>query len=204
MATADLPVVPLELVVDLVNELGTVPRREAGEQDEPYPDLLELAARHGVPAADAQHLLGSADPAAVVPVADRIFAVVAAAAAAREAEAAALLNALLADGAPQPRVALHDGAVRATWAQPSARDPSAHSPSAHGSTDALLAACALALREAVVAAGTTARLGVCDAHRCADVFVDASRGTTRRYCSSTCSSRAKVAAFRARARSAAR
>ncbi|HEY8340295.1 MAG TPA: CGNR zinc finger domain-containing protein [Egibacteraceae bacterium] len=176
--------------VDLVNELGTIPRREAGEQDDPHPDPRQLAAAHSLPAADAQRLLDGADQAAVVAVADRLHAVIAAAAAGRDAEAVATLNALLADSAPQPRVALHDGAVRATWAQPAAR----------GGGHALLAACALALREALAAAGTTARLGVCQAHGCADVYLDASRGATRRYCSPTCASRAKVAAFRARRR----
>lgn len=47
------------------------------------------------------------------------------------------------------------------------------------------------------------RLGVCDAARCTDVFVDTSPNTSRRYCSDRCSSRANVAAYRARQRAAA-
>lgn len=42
------------------------------------------------------------------------------------------------------------------------------------------------------------RLGVCAAAPCAHVFVDTSPNRSRRYCSERCSSRANVAAFRAR------
>jgi predicted RNA-binding Zn ribbon-like protein len=42
------------------------------------------------------------------------------------------------------------------------------------------------------------RLGVCDSSPCADVFVDTSPNKSRRYCSDRCSSRANVAAYRAR------
>jgi hypothetical protein len=48
-----------------------------------------------------------------------------------------------------------------------------------------------------------ARLGVCSAARCANVFVDTSPNQSRRYCSDRCSSRANVAAYRARQRTAA-
>ena len=42
------------------------------------------------------------------------------------------------------------------------------------------------------------RLGVCSAAPCTNVFVDTSPNRSRRYCSERCSSRANVAAFRAR------
>ena len=42
------------------------------------------------------------------------------------------------------------------------------------------------------------RLGVCSAAPCTQVFVDTSPNRSRRYCSERCSSRANVAAFRAR------
>ena len=42
------------------------------------------------------------------------------------------------------------------------------------------------------------RLGVCSAARCDHVFVDTSPNQSRRYCSDRCSSRANVAAYRAR------
>lgn len=47
------------------------------------------------------------------------------------------------------------------------------------------------------------RLGVCAAHGCDNAFVDVSPNRSRRYCSERCSSRANVAAYRARKRSAA-
>jgi predicted RNA-binding Zn ribbon-like protein len=46
------------------------------------------------------------------------------------------------------------------------------------------------------------RLGVCSAAGCEDVFVDTSPNSSRRYCSERCSSRANVAAYRARRRDA--
>lgn len=47
------------------------------------------------------------------------------------------------------------------------------------------------------------RLGTCSAERCDHVFVDASPNQSRRYCSDRCSSRANVAAYRARQKAAA-
>jgi predicted RNA-binding Zn ribbon-like protein len=47
------------------------------------------------------------------------------------------------------------------------------------------------------------RLGVCHANPCTHVFVDTSPNQSRRYCSDRCSSRANVAAYRARQRAAA-
>ena len=42
------------------------------------------------------------------------------------------------------------------------------------------------------------RLGVCAASKCSRVYVDTSPNQSRRYCSDRCSSRANVAAYRAR------
>jgi hypothetical protein len=44
------------------------------------------------------------------------------------------------------------------------------------------------------------RLGICSEARCDHVFVDTSPNQSRRYCSERCSSRANVAAYRARQR----
>jgi predicted RNA-binding Zn ribbon-like protein len=46
------------------------------------------------------------------------------------------------------------------------------------------------------------RLQVCDASDCNDVLVDLSKNRSRRYCSTACSNRMSVAAFRARHRGA--
>lgn len=46
------------------------------------------------------------------------------------------------------------------------------------------------------------RMGVCSATPCTNVYVDTSPNQSRRYCSDRCSSRANVAAFRARQKAA--
>lgn len=63
--------------------------------------------------------------------------------------------------------------------------------------DLLIGEALLGLATLVCDLGPT-RLGVCDADRCACVYVDTSPNRSRRYCSDRCSSRANVAAYRAR------
>jgi predicted RNA-binding Zn ribbon-like protein len=52
----------------------------------------------------------------------------------------------------------------------------------------------------VIRQGELDRLRVCDAEDCDDVVVDLSKNRSKRYCSTTCSNRVNVAAFRARHR----
>jgi len=52
----------------------------------------------------------------------------------------------------------------------------------------------------VVRQGELDRLRICGADDCDDVVVDLSKNRSRRYCSSACSNRVNVAAFRARRR----
>ena len=52
----------------------------------------------------------------------------------------------------------------------------------------------------VIRQGELDRLQVCDADDCDDVVVDLSKNRSKRYCSTTCSNRVNVAAFRARQR----
>ena len=66
----------------------------------------------------------------------------------------------------------------------------------------LIAESLMGLSTLVCDLGAT-RLGVCDASPCTNVFVDTSPNQSRRYCSDRCSSRANVAAYRARQRAAA-
>jgi predicted RNA-binding Zn ribbon-like protein len=66
------------------------------------------------------------------------------------------------------------------------------------SVSALVTAeCIMGLAMLVVDYGPT-RLGICSADRCDSAFVDTSPNKSRRYCSDRCSSRANVAAYRAR------
>lgn len=71
----------------------------------------------------------------------------------------------------------------------------------HGSTDGLAtgwaAGCATGLALAI-GSDLAGRLGTCEAERCDRVYVDTSKNGTRRFCSTTCQNRTKVAAFRRR------
>jgi hypothetical protein len=66
----------------------------------------------------------------------------------------------------------------------------------------LVAEALMGLATLVCDLGAT-RLGICSEPRCDKVFVDTSPNQSRRYCSDRCSSRANVAAFRARQKAAA-
>ena len=66
----------------------------------------------------------------------------------------------------------------------------------------LVAEALMGLANLVCDLGAT-RLGICSEARCDHVFVDTSPNQSRRYCSDRCSSRANVAAFRARQKAAA-
>jgi predicted RNA-binding Zn ribbon-like protein len=61
------------------------------------------------------------------------------------------------------------------------------------------ASAALGLAFFVAAHGTT-RFGICDASDCADAYIDSSKNTTKRYCSSGCARLESVRAFRQRRR----
>jgi len=69
-------------------------------------------------------------------------------------------------------------------------------------SELLVAESLMGLSTLVCDLGAT-RLGVCDAASCSNVFVDTSPNQSRRYCSDRCSSRANVAAYRARQKAAA-
>jgi hypothetical protein len=68
--------------------------------------------------------------------------------------------------------------------------------------DLLIGESLMGLANLVCDLGAT-RLGICSEPRCDNVFVDTSPNQSRRYCSDRCSSRANVAAFRARQKAAA-
>jgi hypothetical protein len=125
---------------------------------------------------------GEADPARASAVADRLHPVFAAA---DNGERARRVNAMLAEAAVRPEVAQDDGVLAAGWSVP---EPGV----------ALLASAALALREHLVAHPD--RLGVCADRQCADIYVDASPTGHRRFCSTTCQTRSRVALFRERQR----
>jgi len=107
-----------------------------------------------------------------------------------EEEVVRLVNLLLSKHPVTPYIAGHD---RKSW--------HLHVAERGSSVSALITAeCVMGLATLVVDFGPT-RLGVCSAERCEQVFVDTSPNQSRRYCSDRCSSRANVAAYRARRKS---
>jgi predicted RNA-binding Zn ribbon-like protein len=98
-----------------------------------------------------------------------------------------LVNALLSKHPVSPHIAGHDSL---TW--------HLHVAERGSSVSSLMTAeCVMGLAMLVVDFGPT-RLGVCSSAKCDNVFIDTSPNSSRRYCSDRCSSRANVAAYRAR------
>lgn len=103
------------------------------------------------------------------------------------AAAIALLNDLLDRHPITPYIAGHD---EQTW--------HLHvSNKASSVSDLLIAEALMGLATLACDLGPS-RLGSCESRRCTAVFVDTSPNRSRRYCSDRCSSRANVAAYRAR------
>lgn len=172
---SDMPAIPvLEMrgLVEFVNEYADRPRAVADEQDMPYPEIAGIA---GVPddlaAMPLRELVSAANEAY------RVFA------AAPEGRALKTLNSILRSTAPSP-LATEDGIG---W---SVKNP----------RHVLPGTVAICLLEWLAAHGRH-RLGLCHGAKCTDVYADASPAGSRRFCSSTCLNRHKVAAHRSRSRS---
>jgi predicted RNA-binding Zn ribbon-like protein len=148
------------------------------------PELVALVNDRGTLPTRVGARTAPADEPAMTAVADRLHAVFAAA---DGGERARMVNAMLAETAVRPELTQSDGVLRAGW---SVAEPSA----------TLLASAALAVREHLAAHPD--RLGVCADRQCADIYVDASPAGHRRYCSTTCQTRTRVAVFRERQRQA--
>ena len=101
-----------------------------------------------------------------------------------------LLNDLLVRYPITPRISDHEG------------DLHIHAASKSQSVAELLVSEALLGLSNLVCDHGPTRLGVCDAPPCTNVYVDTSPNSSRRYCSDRCSSRANVAAYRARQKEA--
>jgi predicted RNA-binding Zn ribbon-like protein len=100
------------------------------------------------------------------------------------------LNTLLVENNAIPRVSLHTG------------DPHLHFESRDTSMNSWLGVVtAMGLATVVVQHGIE-RFGFCRSDRCDDVFVDTSKNRSRCHCSTQCSTREAVAAYRSRGRSA--
>jgi predicted RNA-binding Zn ribbon-like protein len=107
--------------------------------------------------------------------------------------AAEVLNALLAAYAHPPRLTTHGG--KHPWHLHVDGDDDGPWGEWLASSSALALATLLAERQAVPG-------GVCAARSCRAVFLDTGSGSPRRYCSTRCATRERVAAHRARTASA--
>ncbi|MFD3869896.1 CGNR zinc finger domain-containing protein [Streptomyces sp. NPDC058623] len=151
-------------------------------------DLAALLARHGEHPADlTPEAFGAADAAELRAAAHRMAAVLAETDEDRAAEA---INALLDECGTRPRLTRHDGHP---WHLHVDRGDGAHWG------DWFLASGALALAQLLTEHGRVV-WGACAATGCGRLFLGAGPGSVRRYCSTTCSTRARVAAHRRRRR----
>lgn len=161
----------LETLVELINGWGTGPRREDGRSDQAYPPAPDIEERLGARVGDR----------VLAEIADRLHPVFAAPA---PVERARLVTRLLAETGVRPALGADASRLYSGWLVAEDRN-------------AVLASAAVALRE-YLAHHDSGRLGMCADRRCADVYIDASPGGRRRFCSVTCQNRTRVAAFRNR------
>jgi predicted RNA-binding Zn ribbon-like protein len=151
------------------------------------PDLVDAVSQVIRAGRPLSPVLSAQDAADLAGVAGRLRAVFDLVAAGDVDGAATAVNELLAETGARPQLDRHDGEP---WHM-----------HFHARTDSLAqgwaAGCATGL---AIVLGTEMydRLGVCTAPRCDRVYVDVSRNGTRRFCSTSCQSRVKAAAFRAR------
>lgn len=171
----------LACVVDLANTRTT---RSSEEQLGTLDDLRSFVERHELSEVGA---LTRTDLVAVRALRDRVWPVFHAR---DDAEAAVLVNDLVAGSPVTPRLTAHDGyAWHLHYFAPGA------SVAEHLAVD-----CGMALAH-LVATGERERLSTCEAPDCENVLVDLSRNRSKRYCDArTCGNRLHVAAYRERRR----
>ncbi len=175
----------LRVAADIVN-LTTSASRRGVARDVPSGTALRSALSEALVRQGGQPQVDRADAAVLVRLGREGREVFAATAEGDLEAAARLTNALLGWARPSPRL----DRTGESW------DVHFHGPSDDLGTG-WAAGCAAGLALALGSNGA-GRLGVCDAPRCDDVYVDDSRNGSRRFCSLACQSRVKAAAHRAR------
>jgi predicted RNA-binding Zn ribbon-like protein len=179
----------LEAAVSLVNDLTDGERRGRPYTAPAGRELLTAAAA-ALPASDRGRVpaqLPAESAAYLSRTAREMRDVFEAMQEQRVGDAAAVINRMLLETGARPQL---DQAPGEDW--------QVHF---HGSSDTYgvgwSAGCATALALAV-GSDLAGRLGLCSAPHCDRVYVDASRNSVRRFCSASCQSRVKAAAFRSR------
>jgi hypothetical protein len=180
-APAPITPAPLAFMVEVINKWGSIPREVAGEQQTPYPSLRDLAQEHGFRLDSVTDALGGEN---VVQTADALYPLFDTP---DTAVLVDLVNEVLDLSEVRPALTRAGDRIAEGWTT--------------NAPDRLLAACALALHHHLITWGDGHRLGLCVGVRCADVYADSSSAGRRRFCSTTCQNRSRVAAFRARRRS---
>jgi predicted RNA-binding Zn ribbon-like protein len=165
----------------LANDLGRAGALE--RSDDEVVSILRAVLRDDPPSAAA---VQPADVAGFVRLAAHLRAVFEAAGAGETDTAAALVNELLAASPAPPHLAKEAGRWRLH-----------HHPLDAALVPMWVAICAEGLAR-LIGGDAADRLGVCSAPACDRVFVDGSKNASRRFCSTTCQNRVKVAAFRRR------
>lgn len=180
----------VEAAAELVNQL--TPGFDRGK---PRPLPFDPDGREQLAAAAEAEIWGVGsemsvqDAEAFFTLAARLRTVFEAAAADDSDLAATTVNTLLQDYHAAPQLARHDGE---TWhLHFQSQEKEAGRARARGAT------CATALAIVIGSHGLR-RMGICQAERCDRVYIDTSRNGSRHFCSASCLSRQKVAAFRAR------
>nr|WP_239062440.1 CGNR zinc finger domain-containing protein [Streptomyces sp. SID13031] len=169
----------VRIAVDLVNTKSRNPEKLTSPEA-----LGQFLLEHGEPAATVDER----DLAQIKVIRERIRPVFHA----EPADAARILNELLTEYAVRPYLSDHDGSPwhlhvakpEPTWAE------------------WLAAGAALGLAGFAAGHGFDA-IGACAAADCERVFVNAAERRPRRFCTPTCSSRTRVASYRARSKAAA-
>ncbi len=177
------------VAAELVNQLT---EGEAGGRPYPAPSGAgQVAAATAAVRAGLRPTreLTAAEAAEFAAVAQDLRGVFTAIAAGHTDRAAAQVNRLLAETGARPWLDSHDGEP---W--------HLHFRDADDTfVGGWSAGCAAGLA-VVIGSNSGGRLGLCTAPRCDRVYVDISRNGNRRFCSVSCQSRVKAAAFRARQR----
>lgn len=174
---------PVARVVALANALRLEPDLERSQ-------LADILARYGEPLESlTEDAFSMQDARRLAAAVDRLAAIL------RETDtdrAASRINAVLAQCGARPRLSRHGGSA---WHLHVDRDDDADWD------EWLLASGAHALAVLLSDHGGIA-WGVCHAHDCSAYYLAVGPGPARRYCSATCSSRARVAEHRRRKRAA--
>ncbi len=173
----------VQMAVDLANTVSATSGRDDLPDVQALRQFIDRYADDWVELADSCQELTERDLAEVREVRSRLRSVF-------EAEdpvaAAVIINELLADSHATPRVSLHGSS------------PHLHVEPARGRVAEWLGSATAMGLGVVLCDHGLERFGICAAHDCADVFVDTSRNRSRTNCSTACTTRENVAAYRRR------